>query len=394
MNAPHASSSSDIAGSLVLLAATLLALIFANTDLATVYKDLLSTPIRLGLGDYALEDTLKSWIKNALMAVFFLYVGLEIKAEFMEGALATRDRAILPFAAAFGGMLVPALVYAAVVGGEPALLAGWAIPSATDIAFAVGVVGLLGARVSAPLKAFLLAVAVIDDLGAILIIALFYTGGISLLPLAVALLLIGGLALLNARGVDRLWPYLAVGAALWIAVHHSGVNPTLAGVVVALFVPMRTATGDESPLHRLGHALKGAVTFAIMPIFAFANAGVALAGLGLAEAARPVTLGVALGLLVGKPVGITLSAWLATRSGYARLPEGASWTQIVGIGALAGIGFTMSLFIGVLAFGEGAIMEQVRLGVLIGSLAATLLGVLLLLTRSSRAGAVRPDSSA
>ncbi len=378
MTHPQPTPSSDIAGSLVLLTATALALVFANTALAPLYKELLGTTLRIGIGDYAIEDTAKTWIKNALMAVFFLFVGLEIKYEFMEGALSRRDRAILPFACALGGMAVPALVYSLVVGADPALMAGWAIPTATDIAFAIGVVGFLGRRVSPPLRAFLLAVAVIDDLGAILIIALFYAGGLSLLGFAAAGIVLGALALLNARNETRLAPYLALGVLLWIAIYHSGINPTLAGVLVALFVPIRGGEGEDRPLHRLMDLLKFAVTFVIMPLFAFANAGVPLGGLGLASFAMPLTLAVTLGLFAGKPVGITLAAVLATKSGYATLPGGATWREVVGIGALAGLGFTMSLYIGVLAFGDGPELDQVKVGVLAGSLAAAALGVALL----------------
>jgi Na+:H+ antiporter, NhaA family len=375
--------SSDVLASLVLLAATVLALLCANSAVYETYKATLAWPITVGLGEFAIVDTLKSWIKNALMAVFFLLVGLEIKSEFTEGALAERQRALLPFLAAAGGMLVPALVYLAVVRGEPGLARGWAIPSATDIAFAVGVVGLLGSYVSAPLKAFLLAVAVIDDLGAILVIALFYSGGISPLALGASLLIVGVLKGLNVLRVTALWPYLAVGVLLWIAVYHSGVNPTVAGVVVALFVPLKGAAEPGhagSPLHKLVDRLKNPVSFVIMPIFAFANAGVSLKGMGLEAIAQPVTLGVMLGLLVGKPIGITAAILLAERFGVAMRPMGATLRQLIGIAALAGIGFTMSLFTGQLAFGDGATMDKVRLGVLLGSLFSTVLGVALLVS--------------
>jgi NhaA family Na+:H+ antiporter len=385
MTASPATDPSDIPGSLALLAATALALVVANTALAPLYKAVLGAPLSLGVGSLAIEDSVKDWIKNALMAVFFLYVGLEIKYEFAAGALATRERAVLPFIAAAGGIVVPALLYLVLAGRDPALRAGWAIPSATDIAFAVGVVGLLGRHVPATLKAFLLAVAVIDDLAAILIIAVFYTGGLSLWPLLISVAGIGGLALLNQRGEARLAPYLGVGLLLWLALKQGGINPTLAGVVVALFIPLRGPGGTE-PLHHLAHRLKGAVTFAIMPIFAFANAGVSFQGLGPETLAGPVALGVGLGLALGKPVGITLAVWLGVRSGHAALPAGASWQQIVGIGALAGIGFTMSLFIADLAFGGGKLMEQARIGVLAGSLIATALGAALLVT----AGKARP----
>lgn len=379
---PASDSSSDITASLVLLAATLLALICANSVFYELYKGTLSLPISVGVGELVITDSVKSWIKNALMAVFFLLVGLEIKSEFTEGALAERQRAILPFLAAAGGMLVPALVFLAVVRQEPGLARGWAIPSATDIAFAVGVVGLLGKYVPTALKAFLLAVAVIDDLGAIMIIALFYSSGISPLALGAALFIIFFLRSMNLAGVTALWPYLAVGIVLWIALFHSGVNPTVAGVIVAAFVPLKNklAPGHAgSPLHKLADWLKLPVNFAIMPIFAFANAGVSFKGMGLGDLAQPATVAVMLGLLIGKPVGITASILLAEWFGVAKRPKHATLLQLVGIAALAGIGFTMSLFIGQLAFGDGATMDRVKLGVLLGSLCSTVLGIALLI---------------
>ena len=371
----------DVSASLVLLAATILALICANSALAPLYKSTLAAPLTIGWGEFSIADPLKAWIKNALMAVFFIYVGLEIKIEFTEGALADRKRAILPFLAAAGGMAMPALVYLLATNAHHELLRGWAIPSATDIAFAVGVVGLLGRHVPASLKAFLLAVAVIDDLGAILIIALFYSGGLALVPLAIALAIVGVLAVLNRQPVATLWPYLAIGLALWIAVYHSGINPTLAGVIVALFVPLNDPRGGPSPVHRLVDALKYPVVFGIMPLFAFANAGVSFAGMGLADLFAPLTLGIILGLSIGKPLGITLAIWIARRFDLASAPVGATWRQLIGIGALAGIGFTMSLFVGYLAFGDGHLMDEVRLGVLMGSVLATALGVALLVQR-------------
>ncbi len=377
---PDRASNTDVAASLVLLAATVLALICANSALAPLYKSVLAAPLTIGWGDFAIADPVKSWIKNALMAVFFIYVGLEIKVEFTEGALADRKRAILPFIAAAGGMAMPALVYIAAIGGHGALMRGWAIPSATDIAFAIGVVGLLGRHVPGSLKAFLLAIAVIDDLGAILIIAVFYSGGIALGPLVAALAIVAVLAFLNRQGGRALWPYLAIGVALWIAVYHSGINPTLAGVVLALFVPLKDAAGG-SPVHRLAHALKYPVVFGIMPLFAFANAGVSVAGMGLADVFAPLTLAIVLGLALGKPAGITLAIWGARQLDLASPPAGANWRQLTGIGALAGIGFTMSLFVGYLAFGDGVRMDQVRLGVLIGSVLATAFGVGMLVTR-------------
>jgi NhaA family Na+:H+ antiporter len=375
--APQASHQ-DVIGALVLMAATVAALIFANTGLAGLYKTLLYTPITLDVGGFVLADVAKNWVKNLLMAIFFLYVGLEIKAEFTEGALSDRQRAILPFAGAVGGMAAPAIIFLTLAGSNSAYVNGWAIPSATDIAFAVGVVALLGSRVPPALKAFLLAVAVIDDLGAILIIAIFYTAEISFGALGLAALAVAVLLALNLAGVTRILPYMLAGVALWLCVLKSGVNPTLAGVITALFVPLRDTAATVHPLHDLVDRLKFGVVFVIMPIFAFANAGVPLGGLGLADIAHPVTSGIALGLLLGKPIGITLLVFVALKSGLARLPDNSSWAQIAGVAFIAGIGFTMSLFIGILAFGDGELMNKVRVGVLLGSTLAAIAGTLVL----------------
>ncbi len=387
----------EIRASLTLLAATVLALVIANSALAPIYKDILAAPLKIGFGDYALADTLKGWIKNALMAVFFVFVGLEIKVEFAEGALSDRRRAILPFAGAVGGMFAPALIYLWLAGAKPAYVAGWAIPSATDIAFAVGVVGLLGTRLVPPaLKAFLLAVAVIDDLGAILIIAVAYTSGFGLFALVLSALVIAGLALMNRRGITNVWAYLGVGLVLWVLVLKSGVNPTLAGVVTALFVPLNGPAGGLSvgpggvrPLDGLITTLKYPVLFGIMPIFALANAGVSMSGLGLADLTHPVASGIALGLWLGKPVGIVLAVWLCVRAGVAQLPDGASWLQMFGITCIAGIGFTMSLFIGTLAFGDGDLLTYVRVGVLLGSTLSALAGIAVLVAAARVSSARR-----
>lgn len=378
MAQPQASSGNDILPSLVLLAAAIAALIVANSPLAGLYKAVLDAQIGLSWGGMGYSDEVKDWIKNALMAIFFVLVGLEIKAEFQEGSLSERSRAILPFTAALGGMIAPAIVYLVVVGFDPATMRGWAIPCATDIAFAVGVLGLLGRAVVPPaLTAFLLAVAVIDDLGAIIIIAVFYTDALNFVALALSFAIIGGLYAMLRLGVTKIWPYLIVGLALWVAVLQSGVNPTLAGVITALFVPLKAKDGT-SPLHDLVHLLKPWVAFLIMPVFAFANAGVPVLGLAFADLFRPVTLAIALGLLVGKPIGITIAVWLSVKSGIARLPSGVTWTQVLGVGFIAGIGFTMSLFIGALAFETGGLMDQVRLGVLTGSFLAAIGGVVAL----------------
>ena len=376
MSQTPASDQSDIPASLALLAATILALIVANSALEPVYKGFLKHELTLGIGSFAIEDTVKDWIKNALMAVFFLYVGLEIKYEFTEGALSSRDRAFMPFIAAAGGIIVPSLIYLLIAGRTPGLARGWAIPSATDIAFAGGVIGFLGKHVPPSLKAFLLAVAVIDDLAAILIIALFYTGGLEWVPLMVAAILVFALGLMNQRGEKRIWLYLLVGFFLWIAIGRGGINPTLAGVVLGLFIPLRV--GGKETLHDLAHALKWPVAFVIMPVFAFANAGVSFKGLGADVLFGTVATAIAAGLVIGKPLGISLAIWLATVTGAGALPAGITARQVLGLGALAGIGFTMSLFIGDLAFSGGKEVDQVRIGVLAGSLIATIIGVALL----------------
>lgn len=389
MAAP-ASKNQDIIASLVLVAATIAALIVANSAMADAYKSVLAMEVGTNIGPFDLSDSVKNWIKTLLMAVFFLFVGLEIKAEFMEGALSDRRRAMLPFLAAAGGMAVPAIIFLLVVSGTDGLARGWAIPSATDIAFAVGVIGLLGSRVPPALKAFLLAVAVIDDLGAILIIAFFYTDTLHLWAVGLAALSIAAMAVLNWRGYDRFGAYLVLGALLWLFILQSGVNATLAGVITALFIPLKNEAGAKSPLHGLFGILKTPVLFLIMPIFAFANAGVSLKGLGLEDLALPLTAGIALGLAVGKPIGITLFVWVAVKVGLAQLPAGSSWLQVVGVGFIAGIGFTMSLFIGALAFGDGALMDQVRLGVLSGSLVATILGAAILVVAARETAALKP----
>ncbi len=372
-----------VTASLVLLAATLAALIAANSALAGFYKAFLAVPIEGKVGAFDLADPLKNWVKNLLMAVFFLGVALEIKAEFKEGQLSDAKAAALPIIAAAGGMGVPALVFLATVGFGPELSAGWAIPSATDIAFALGVVGLLGNRVPPPLKAFLLAVAVIDDLGAIAVIAVFYTDTLHALPLAISAGLVVALAVLNLAGATRTSVYLVIGLGLWLALAKSGVSPTLAGVAVAAFVPMK-GQGAESPLHTLEYSLKAPIAFFIMPVFAFANAGVSLSGVGLGALQHPVTLGILLGLGVGQPLGITAATWLAIVARMGRRPDGTTVAQIVGAGFIAGIGFTMSLFVGSLAYGED-MQDRVRLGVMAGSVTAAVLGAAILAVAGPRA---------
>ena len=322
--------------------------------------------------------TVHLWINDALMAIFFLLVGLEIKRELVGGELATPERRRLPMIAAAAGMICPALLYLAVTGGaaDPAGN-GWAIPAATDIAFAIGVLALLGSRVPPSLKLFLTTVAIVDDMGAVAIIALFYSHGLALLALAGAAVVAGGSALMNRLGIVRLWPYLTGFALLWVLVLMSGVHATIAGVVTAMLVPI--GNGDASPLHRLEHALSPWVAFAIVPLFGFANAGVALGGTSLAVLAEPLVLGIALALFLGKQIGIFGSIRIAVALGFARPPEGTNWAQIYGVALLAGIGFTMSLFIGGLAFpGNAAVMDEVKIGVLAGSILSAVTGFLVL----------------
>jgi NhaA family Na+:H+ antiporter len=382
---PAASTNNDAAASLVLIAATAAALVAANSNLIELYRDFLAYPVEVRFGDELLiSKPLVLWISDGLMAVFFFFVGLEIKSEAVDGALSSRDRAMLPLAAALGGMAVPALIYVMVTWSDPHALHGWAIPAATDIAFAVGILGLLGSRAPAALKAFLLALAVLDDLGAIIIIAAFYTSNLSLTSFLWAGVCIAVLFAMNRAGVRRASAYVLIGIVLWVAVLKSGVHATLAGVITALFVPLRNDDGSEGPLHALHIDLNWAVSFLVVPLFAFANAGVPLAGLGLPALGAPVTAGVILGLVLGKPIGVVGASLLAVRLGVARLPPAVGWRHMAGAGCLAGIGFTMSLFIGTLAFGDPDSMNLVRLGVLAGSAVSALLGLGLLLTVAAR----------
>lgn len=373
----------EASGGIVLMGAAALALVVANSPLAGLYEGALHAK----LGPLSLEH----WINDALMALFFLLVGLEIKREMIDGQLATWSRRALPGVAAAGGMLVPALIYVALNLQNPETIRGWAIPTATDIAFALGVISLLGNRVPASLKIFLAALAIIDDLGAVIIIALFYSTGISVADLAGALFVLALLFALNRRGVLQLWPYIVLGVILWVLVYRSGIHATLAGVGLALMIPLRMKEGrpddiERSPLHRLEHGLGTIVPFVIVPVFGFANAGVSFAGVGLEGLLDPLTLGIALGLVLGKLIGVFGSAALMIRLGFADLPVHASWTQLLGTALLCGIGFTMSLFIGVLAFaGNELLQEEVKIGILVGSATAAILGTLVLLTASRRA---------
>ncbi|MGI9415625.1 MAG: Na+/H+ antiporter NhaA [Hyphomicrobiales bacterium] len=381
------------AGGIVLMAAAALALALDNSPLAWIYDDLLQIPVVVQVGALELNKPLLLWINDGLMAVFFFFVGLEIKREILEGRLSNARQAGLPVVAALGGMVVPALIYVAINAGDATALRGWAIPAATDIAFALGVLALLGPRVPFALKVFLLALAIIDDLGAIIIIALFYTSELSPAVLGIAAIGISALACLNLRGVTRIAPYLLVGVVIWVCVLKSGVHATLAGVAIALFIPLRTRDeAERSPLKIVEHGLAPWVAFGVMPIFAFANAGVALHGLAPSDLFAGIPLGIAAGLFIGKQVGIVGFTWAGVRLGIARLPEGVTWLQVYGASLLAGIGFTMSLFIGTLAFSDPEHAAAVRIGVLAGSLMSALLGYAVL--RYALSDRVQPDDPA
>jgi NhaA family Na+:H+ antiporter len=375
----------EAAGGIILILAAAFALVLDNSPLNFFYDMLLSTPVVVQVGALAIDKPLLLWINDGLMAVFFFLVGLEIKREIVEGQLSNLRQASLPVVAAIGGMVAPAVIYVALNAGDPLALKGWAIPAATDIAFALGILALLGSRVPTALKVFLLALAIIDDLGAILIIALFYTSELSVTVLGIAAAGMLVLGLLNRQGVTRLSAYLIVGLVIWVCVLKSGVHATLAGVVIALFVPLRAPDENgEPPLKRAEHGLAPWVAFGVMPIFAFANAGVDLRGLSLAELFGPIPLGIAAGLFLGKQLGIMSFVWVSTRLGIARLPDGITWTHIYGAALLAGIGFTMSLFIGTLAFADPAHAAGVRLGVLSGSLLSALAGYAVLRLATER----------
>lgn len=371
----------ESAGGVVLMAAAVLAIVVANSPLAAAYDGWIQLPVQVSIGPLGIAKPLILWINDGLMAVFFLLVGLELKREVVEGELASLRGAALPLFAAIGGMAAPAAIYAWMNWEDPAALKGWAIPSATDIAFALGVLMLLGDRVPTALKAFLLSVAIFDDVGAVIVIAAFYTSALSVTALSIA----GGLLLvlwaLNRAGVGRRAAYVLVGIPLWFALLKSGVHATLAGFLLAWFVPLRApAPGAPSPLHDFERALHPWVAFGVLPLFAFANAGVPLAGIGAGQLLHPVSLGIVGGLVVGKPVGILALSWLAVRLRLASLPGGVGWGQLAGASLLCGIGFTMSLFIASLAFeqGGGAYLGLERIGILSGSLIAGAAGWLLL----------------
>ena len=372
----------ESAGGILLVIAAVAAMIVANSPLGPLYHAVLNDwHLALGFlnygtdGQYVIEESILHWINDGLMVIFFFLVGLEIKREFKEGQLSSRDRALLPLLAAVGGMAVPALIFFGFTYDRPDLMRGWAIPSATDIAFTLGVLALLGSRVPLSVKILATAIAVIDDLGAIIIIAVFYAGDLYTPALMVAGVATLVLIAMNIKNVTRPAAYILVGAVLWVAVLESGIHATLAGVITALCVPMREGgKGGRSPIDGLIHALHPWVAFMILPIFAFANAGIPLAGITLATLKDPLVLGIALGLFVGKQVGIFGIVYAAIKTGLCPKPDGATWVQLYGMSILCGIGFTMSLFIGGLAYTSTALQVEVRLGVILGSILSAAVG--------------------
>lgn len=369
----------EAAGGLLLIIAAIVALIMANTPLQGAYQQFLAIPVSIKISDFGLDKPLILWINDFLMAIFFLVVGLEVKRELLEGSLAGRDKAIFPAIAALGGMIAPALIYLLFNGGNEITQQGWAIPAATDIAFALGVMALLGKRVPTELKVFLLALAIIDDLGVIVIIAFFYTSSVSMIALGLAALCIAILVTMNWRKVENTAAYLVIGLVLWVCILKSGVHATLAGVIVGFLIPLR-GTNQTKPSEELEHVLHPWVVYLILPIFAFANSGVQLQGVTFDGLLSPLPLGVAAGLIFGKPIGIFLFSWISVKLGFAKLPEPINLKQVFAVSVLCGIGFTMSIFITGLAF-DG--MDEVystysRLGILIGSTVAALLGYFML----------------
>lgn len=360
-------------GGILLMISALAALLIANSAAYPLYQSILDMKLAVTLGGDGLEKPLILWINDGLMAIFFFLIGLELKKELLEGKLRNPRDIVLPGAAAIGGMAVPAIIYAAVNWNSPETIAGWAIPAATDIAFALGILALVGSRAPSSLKVFLLTLAILDDLGAIIVIALFYTAELKTNYLIMALAPLAMLIWLNLRGTHRIAPAVLLGAIMWVLVLKSGVHATLAGVVTALCIPLKDQYG-KSPLHSLEHALAPYVLYLIVPIFAFANAGVVLAGISITDLFAPVAFGVAAGLVIGKQIGVFGVVWMIVKLGWARLPAGANWMHIYGVACLAGVGFTMSLFIGALSFDSAEQMNQVRLGVLTGSAISGILG--------------------
>lgn len=371
----------EAASGVLLLVAAVLAMIAVNSPIDVYYGALLDTLVSIQVGEFKIAKPLLLWINDGLMAIFFFLIGLEVKREVLAGELSDPSRVVLPIIAAVGGMAIPAVIYASINWGNPVSMKGWAIPSATDIAFALGVLALLGSRIPQALKLFLMTLAIIDDLGAIIIIAIFYTSDLSISSLIVAIFAVIALFLLNRKGVLSLVPYLLVGLVLWAAVLKSGVHATLAGVVTALFIPFRKENGASlTQLEKLEHDLHPSVAFVILPLFAFANAGIPFDGITMEAFLHPVPLGIAVGLFMGNQLGVFGFSWIAIKLGISSLPDKVSWMQLYGVSALCGIGFTMSLFVGSLAFEQGGPDYAVddRLGILLGSLLSGVLGYFIL----------------
>jgi len=375
----------EAASGLVLLIAAIIALVISNSNFSELYFSTLEQYLFIGINNFGLKLSVHHWINDLLMAIFFFFVTLEIKREFIQGELSNLKKALLPIIGAVGGMVIPALAYIAVNFGNTETLNGWAIPSATDIAFSLGILSLLGSRVPVSLKIFLTALAIIDDLGAILIIAFFYSGDLSISYLSLILISYIFLLVLNKFGIKFFSPYLIVGAFMWFFTYKSGIHATIAGVLLASTIPHRLKNKDFSLLIKLEHAISPYVAFMIMPIFAFANAGVSLGGLSLSSLLQPVPLGILLGLFIGKQVGVMIFSFVAVKTGAAQMPDNSSWLTLYGVSVLTGIGFTMSLFVGNLAFVENIqYIDGVKIGVLAGSLLSTLFGYFILLFASKK----------
>ncbi len=375
----------EAASGIVLLFAAIIALIISNSELSTLYFSTLEKYLFIGINNFGIKLSVLHWINDALMAIFFFFVTLEIKREFLQGELSNIKQALLPIIAAVGGMLIPALIYVFINLGDGETLKGWAIPSATDIAFSLGVLSLLGSRVPISLKVFLTALAIIDDLGAIVIIALFYSGDLSIKYLSLMLLAFIALLVINKFNVKKFLPYLIVGIFLWDFTHNSGIHATIAGVLLAMTIPHRKKDKDFSLLIKVEHAISPYVAFGIMPIFAFANAGVSLEGLSFSSLLDKVPLGIVLGLFVGKQLGVFVFSYVSIKLKIAQMPSNTSWYNFYGVGVLTGIGFTMSLFVGNLAFADNLqYMDGVKIGVLTGSLLSTLFGYFLILLTPNR----------
>ena len=371
----------ESAGGIILIFAAALAMLLANTSLQSYYAKLLDTPIEIRIGTLEIAKPLLLWINDGLMTVFFFLVGLELKRELIEGELSEKRNIILPGVGAIGGMVLPALIYAYLNRGDSLAMQGWAIPAATDIAFALGILSLLGSRVPAGIKVFLTSVAIFDDIGAIIIIALFYTANISLLALLVVACCVPILFFLNKRGIESNSIYLLVGIVMWVAMLKSGIHATLTGIVVAMFIPMKSNTEPHySPLKNMEHDLHTIVAFFVLPVFAFANAGIGFINIDPGHFIHPIPMGIAFGLFIGKQVGVFGLCWLFIKLKLTNLPSGLSWGSLYGTAILCGIGFTMSLFIGSLAFEETGInlLFDERLGIIMGSLLSGIVGYLVL----------------